>query len=164
MGGEPPRDAAIGELEVVHLFYDAMPTGVTVSRGGRIFVNYPRWGDEVPFTVGELRDGKEVAFPSATYNQPADDADMDALVSVQSVVVDPLDRLWILDTGRPLWNVGASGAKLVCVDLDSDEVVETIGFDPDVVLPTTYLNDVRFDLRRGDKGTAFITDSADGEP
>jgi len=164
MAAEPPRDAAIGELEVVHLFYDAMPTGVTVSRGGRTFVNYPRWGDEVPFTVGELRDGEEVAYPSAAYNQPADDADMDALVSVQSVVVDPLDRLWILDSGRPMWNVGARGAKLVCVDLASDEVVQTIGFDPEVALPTTYLNDVRFDLRRGAAGTAFITDSADGAP
>src|SRR3954471_22601396 len=115
MPGEPPRDATIGELEVVHLFYGAMPTGVTVSRSGRIFVNYPRWGDEVPFTVGELADGEEAPYPSAEYNRPGHDADMDALVSVQSVVVDPLDRLWILDTGRPLWNVGADGAKLVCV-------------------------------------------------
>jgi sugar lactone lactonase YvrE len=158
-------DAVIGELEVVHLFHDAMPTGVTVSRGGRIFVNYPRWGDEVPFTVGELRDGQEVPYPNAAFNQPADDTDPDALVSVQSVVVDPIDRLWILDTGRPTWKLGAPGGpKLVCVDLTRDEVVQTITFAPDVALPTTYLNDVRFDLRRGAAGTAFITDSADGAP
>src|SRR3954449_12186625 len=88
----------------------------------------------VSFTVGELRDGEEVAYPSAAYNQPARDADMDALVSVQSVVVDALDRLWILDTGRPLWNVGAQGAKLVCVDLERDEVVQTLGFEEAVAL------------------------------
>ncbi|MDF0682330.1 MAG: L-dopachrome tautomerase-related protein [Candidatus Nitrosocosmicus sp.] len=29
-----------------------------------------------------------------------------------------------------------------------------------MALPTTYLNDVRFDLRRGDEGIAFITDSS----
>jgi sugar lactone lactonase YvrE len=162
---EPPTDAAIGALDLVHLFYDAMPTGVTVSRGGRIFVNYPRWGDEVSFTVGELRDGEEVAYPSAAFNQPAHDADPDALVSVQSVVVDALDRLWILDTGRPMWNLAARGGpKLVCVDLERDEVVRTIVFEPEVALTTTYLNDVRFDLRRGTAGTAFITDSADGAP
>jgi sugar lactone lactonase YvrE len=38
------------------------------------------------------------------------------------------------------------------------------GFDRQVALPTTYLNDVRFDLRRGDAGTAYITDSSDSGP
>jgi sugar lactone lactonase YvrE len=162
---EPPRDASFGSLEIVHLFYEAMPTGVTVSRSGRVFVNYPRWGDDVPFTVGELRNGEEVAYPNAALNQPADDADPEALVSVQSVVVDPLDRLWILDTGRPMWNIASHGGpKLVCVDLTRDEVVQTIVFEADVALPTTYVNDVRFDLRRGTAGTAFVTDSADGAP
>ena len=162
---ELASDAAIGTLEVVHLFYDAMPTGVAVSRGGRIFVNYPRWGDDVPFTVGELRNGEEVAYPSAALNQSTHDADPHALVSVQSVVVDPLDRLWILDTGRPMWNLASRGGpKLICVDLSRDEVVQTIVFEPGVALPTTYLNDVRFDLRRGAAGTAFITDSADRAP
>ena len=40
----------------------AMPTGVTVTETGRIFVNFPRWGDDVPYTVAELKDGKPVAF------------------------------------------------------------------------------------------------------
>jgi sugar lactone lactonase YvrE len=53
------------------------------------------------------------------------------------------------------------GPKLVCVDLSTDTVVRTITFEPDVALPTTYLNDVRFDLR---SGTAFITDSSDQGP
>ena len=161
---KPATDAATGALEVVHLFYGAMPTGVTVSRAGRIFVNYPRWGDDTPCTVAELKDGEEVAYPSAAFNQPARDADPDALVSVMSVVIDPLDRLWILDTGRPMWKPGSRGGpKLVCVDLE-DEVVRTILFEPEVALPTTYLNDVRFDVRRGAAGAAFITDSADGGP
>jgi len=56
------------------------------------------------------------------------------------------------------------GPKLVCVDLTRDEVVQTILFPPDVALPTTYLNDVRFDLRRGEAGAAFITDSSDQGP
>lgn len=33
-----------------------------------------------------------------------------------------------------------------------------------MALPTTYLNDVRFDLRRGSEGMAFITDSAQKGP
>ena len=33
-----------------------------------------------------------------------------------------------------------------------------------MALPTTYLNDIRFDLRRGSEGMAFITDSAQKGP
>ena len=33
----------------------------------------------------------------------------------------------------------------------------TILFPQDVALPTSYLNDVRFDLRRGEEGVAYIT-------
>jgi sugar lactone lactonase YvrE len=162
-------DQAFGELEVVHLFDGAMPTGVTVSHSGRVFVCYPKWGDEVGFTVGEIRDGKEVAYPSQELNDNRSDADPERLVSVQSVVVDPADQLWILDTGSPMFRpTEHGGPKLVCVDLTTDQVVQTILFPTDgpdaVALPTTYLNDVRFDLRRGAAGTAFITDSSDQGP
>jgi sugar lactone lactonase YvrE len=160
---DQPRDDVIGELETVHTFEDGpMPTGVSVSRDGRIFVNYPKWGDDVEFTVAELRDGVAVPFPDEAWNSPSGDDDVKALVSVQSIVVDPLDRLWILDTGSPMFReTKTGGPKLVCVDLSTDTVVQTIVFAPDVALPTTYLNDVRFDLRRD---IAFITDSSDKGP
>jgi sugar lactone lactonase YvrE len=45
---------------------------------------------------------------------------------------------------------------------ESDGVVQTIRFPSDVALDTTYLNDIRFDLRRGEAGMAFITDSGVG--
>jgi sugar lactone lactonase YvrE len=153
-------------LEVVHTFDDGpMPTGVGVSRSGRIFVNYPKWGDDVPATVTEIRDGRAVPYPDERWNRPHSDDDLQALVSVQSIVVDPADRLWILDTGSPMFRpTRPGGPKLVCVDLDRDEVVRTITFPADVALPTTYLNDVRFDLRRGEAGIAYITDSADSGP
>src|ERR1044072_25894 len=44
-----------------------MPTGVTVADDGRIFVCYPRWGDRVDFTVAEVRDGAEGAYPDAPF-------------------------------------------------------------------------------------------------
>ena len=86
-------DQPLGDLEVVHLFEGAMPTGVSVSHSGRIFVNFPRWGDDVKFTVAEIRDGELVAYPSQAFNDHNGTADPDALVSVQSIVVDPADRL-----------------------------------------------------------------------
>jgi sugar lactone lactonase YvrE len=163
---DQPGDETIGELETVHTFDDGpMPTGVSVSATGRIFVNFPKWGDDVPATVVELRDGKAVPYPDEKWNQPAGDDDPTALVSVQSIVVDPVDRLWILDTGSPMFQpTKPGGPKLVGVDLSTDTVVSTITFDPDVALPTTYLNDIRFDLRKGAGGIAYITDSADSGP
>ena len=38
-------DKPVGKLELVATFNGPMPTGVTVSQKGRIFVNFPRWGD-----------------------------------------------------------------------------------------------------------------------
>lgn len=76
-----------------------MPTGVTVSHLERIFVNYPKWGDNVVFTVGELRDGEAVAYPDQATNDTDRNDPAAALVSVQSVVY-PLDRLWMLAGAR----------------------------------------------------------------
>jgi hypothetical protein len=54
-----PVDEPIGTLEPVAYFNGAMPTGVTISQEGRIFINFPKWGDEVLFTVGEIGNGSE---------------------------------------------------------------------------------------------------------
>ena len=163
-----PVEEPLGTLEPVAYFNGPMPTGVTVSRKGRIFVNFPRWGDDVPFTVGEVRDGRTVAYPNQEFNQMNEQDLAGSLVSVQSVVVDPADHLWILDTGSPLFKpTRYGGPKLVCVDLETNKVVKKILIPQDVALPTTYLNDVRFDLRQGkghDGGIAFITDSAQNGP
>lgn len=168
-----PSEEPLGMLEPVAYFNGAMPTGVTVSQKGRIFVNFPKWGDEVPFTAAEVKDGKAVAYPDEAMNQTTDTHDVaadnaaaaTALVSVQSVVVDPANRLWILDTGSPMFQpTKYGGPKLVCVDLETNQVIKKILFPQNVALPTTYLNDVRFDLRRGKEGIAYITDSAQNGP
>lgn len=154
-----------GQLEQVALFERNMPTGVTVSHTGRVFVSFPRWGDDVPYTVAEVRDGTVEPYPDPEYARLDERDQENHLISVQSVVVDPLDRLWLLDTGRVEFGpMSPGGPKLVCVDLSSGQVQRTVLFSGEAVLPTTYLNDVRFDLRRGDAGCAFITDSAVDAP
>jgi len=158
-------DEPAGVLEPVATFNGPMPTGVTVSREGRIFICFPKWGDKVDFTVAEIREGQPVAFPDTATIRPNGDNDATAFVSVQSVVVDPADRLWIVDTGSPMFKpTRRGGPKLVCVELTHGRIVKTILFDENVALPTTYLNDVRFDLRRGSEGMAFLTDSSDSGP
>ena len=39
-------------------------TGVAVSHEGRVFVNYPKWSDDVPVSVAEIIDGKAIAYPT----------------------------------------------------------------------------------------------------
>lgn len=143
-----PKEKTVGKIEPVAYFNVQMPTGVTVSAGGRIFVNFPRWtGDPVAFTVGEIKNGKAVAYPNTALNGKGPGS----FKSVQSVVVDPLNRLWILDAG---------GKALIGVNLEKNSIFKRIQFPQTVALPSTYLNDVRFDLRRGKAGMAFITDSS----
>jgi sugar lactone lactonase YvrE len=149
-------------VEVVADLKGAMPTGVTIAPNGRIFLNYPQWGDNPPFAVAELKGGKPVAYPDAASNDSGQGEARDHFVSVQSVVADGANRLWVLDTGAPGFSAPVpGGAKLVAIDLATNRTVKTLVLDqPDVVLPTTYLNDVRFDLRQGAEGVAYITDSS----
>ncbi|HEX8833739.1 MAG TPA: L-dopachrome tautomerase-related protein [Abditibacteriaceae bacterium] len=176
--GALPLEKLAGRMQLVARFNGPMPTGVAVSHKGRIFVNFPRWGDKVPFTVAEVKNGRTVAYPSTGLNQFGNEGNRaklaaegssayraDRLVSVQSVVVDPRDRLWLLDTGSIKFGpVAYGGPKLVGIDLKTNKVFKKIVIPTDVAVPTTYLNDVRFDLRRGAAGMAFITDSGGESP
>jgi hypothetical protein len=96
---------------------------LTVSQDRRIFVNFPRWGDYVPYIVAEIRNGEVVAFPDAAINKFNPSRPGETLCTVQSVVVDPANRLWILDTAAPLFSTPVpGGAKLIAVDLATNKV------------------------------------------
>jgi len=138
-------------------------TGVTVSKHGRLFVCYPRWSDIYLNAVVEVtRDGSAMPFPDERWNgwDRKPDTARDHFVCVQSVVVDGRDALWVLDPAAPmLTSPVPNGAKLVKIDLASNQVVHVIPFGPDVIRADSYLNDVRFDLA---SNTAYITDSGAG--
>ncbi|MGI5244944.1 SMP-30/gluconolactonase/LRE family protein [Dactylosporangium sp. CA-139066] len=148
------------EYEVVAEIPDLMPTGVTVADSGRVFVSIPRWGDDVPYTVAEVVGGKLVAFPNVEINRWSPQRAADTLVSVQSVIVDPAGSLWLLDTGSLAFAPFVKGGpKLVQVDLETGQVVRVVHPSAEAMTPTVYLNDVRFDLSRGEAGYAYLTDS-----
>jgi sugar lactone lactonase YvrE len=52
--------------------------------------------------------------------------------------------------------------KLWAYDLTTRKPVVQIAFPVDVAMKKTYLNDVRIDVNRGARGTAYITDSGAG--
>lgn len=142
---------------------DFQLTGVSVSKTGRLFVNFPRWSAEYLNAVVEaMPDGSSQPFPNEEWNRWDLDPKTAArhFVCVQSVVVDDQDSLWILDPAAPmLMSIVPGGPKLVQVDLKSNKVTRVISFPADVAKTNTYLNDVRFDNKRN---FAYITDSGLG--
>ncbi|HEU4411843.1 MAG TPA: L-dopachrome tautomerase-related protein [Polyangiaceae bacterium] len=137
-------------------------TGVAVAPDGRVFVNYPRWSDDVPVSVAEIVQGGEPRpFPDATWNGYDPKADpAKRFVAVQSVVATRDGTLWVLDPGNPKFGGVVKGApKIVAIDLAKNAVREVIRFDPTVASGESYLNDVRFDLGRK---VAYLTDSGKG--
>ena len=137
--------------------------GVAVSAAGRVFISFPRNGiDDVKKSVAEVINGKAVPYPNEAYNTLNTAEPTTHFLSAQSVYVDSSDTLWVLDTG----NLGSGtpliegGPKLVAINLTTNAVTRTIAF-PDSLLGTgTSLNDVRFDLKRGTAGFAYLSDSS----
>ncbi len=137
-------------------------TGIALSQQGRTFVNFPRWSDSIPMSVGELQaDGTLKPYPNQLINSWEEGKDpADHFVCVQSVVVDNRNRLWILDPANPRFKgIVASGPKLMQVDLESNQPLRTYRFVPPVIHPDSYLNDVRVDTERN---IAYISDSGRG--
>lgn len=112
-----------------------------------MFSNYPPALDPTnqAYTVAELfSNNTEQPYPSREINSPPGGridysvypptgrGDSQYLIGVQSVVIDPADRLWILDTGRvatdngTILNAAYGGPKLVGVDLETNTVFKTI--------------------------------------
>ena len=160
----PSRNPQLGNLEFVAALMGDQPAGIAVSGTGRLFVTFPRHDGEVAFTVGELKDGRLAPFPSAEINHAAPDRAAETLFSVQTLLVDASDHLWMLDTGTlQFGDPPVKGApKLVEVDLASDRVIRTIVLPPEALVPKSALKDFRFDFHRGQGGVVFITDSAPG--
>lgn len=160
-----PIEKYFGKFELVYAFYGAMPTGVSVSETNRIFICFPKWGDDIKFTVAEIIEDKLQPYPSLETNLVNQGNVTMSFISVQSVVADGRGTLWVLDTAAPNFSEPIKGgAKLVAVDLKTNTIRKVYTFTEDVVLPTTYLNDVRFDFRVGKSGYAFITDSSSKGP
>ncbi len=157
----PAPQPALASLEVV-AESSRLWTGVAVAPDGRIFVNYPFWYDDPPFSVGVLgKDGTARPYPDEAWNRrdPALPPG-EHFLCVQSVHVDADGFLWILDPANPQFGgVVPGGAKLVQVDLKTDKVVRVIPFDATVAPTRSYLNDVRIDTKTR---TAYLTDSSGG--
>lgn len=124
--------------------------GVAVE-GGRTFVSGPRWTGFKGPAVGILDgNGRPVLYPDAAWNawQPGADA-AHAFVDVNSIHLDGKGSLWAVDTGSPEFggNPLPGGAKLVQIDLATNKVARVITLGPEIALPGSYVDDIRFHER-----------------
>lgn len=172
-----PQQTASPALQEVVSFERFQPTGVAVSKTGRVFVSFPLWSDDYQYAVVEvMSDGSTRPFPDEQWNawktKPQRDDHETAtfaaktvtpaqtFVCVQSVSVDDKDRLWVLDAASPkMESVVPGGPKLVCVNLQNNRVDKVIPFSDEIAPPKSYLNDLRVDTKRE---YAYITDSGMG--
>lgn len=146
-------------LETVASFQGVQVTGVTVSDSGRIFANFPRWREGVPFSVVEVaRDGSFRPYPDAAWNRWEGRPVPDRFTCVQSVVAHG-DALYVLDPSSPRLAGVVGRAKLFVFDLGTNKLQRTYEFDPEVAPQKSYLNDLRIDDLTG---KIYITDSGLG--
>lgn len=149
-------------LQKVAMF-EHQVTGVTVSEDGRIFVNFPRWSEDVPVSAAEvMTDGSIRPYPNDEWNawrnaKMSELSPKDHFVTVQSVVADGRGSLWVVDPAAPnSEKTVKDGPKLVQIDLKTNAVKRVYPFGPDVAGPASYLNDVRI---APDGAFAYFTDS-----
>jgi sugar lactone lactonase YvrE len=152
-----PADAGVGRLRLVAQS-DGMVWNAVAVDHGRIFVGGPRWSGFRGLALGRLaEDGGVVPYPDAAWNawRPGSSADS-RFVNVNAINLDGRGGLWAIDSGAPDFGGDPlpGGAKLVRVDVASNRVTRVYHFGPEVALPHSYVDDVRFN---GDM--AYLTDA-----
>src|SRR4051794_27446176 len=64
-------------------------TSVVVAKDRRVFVNFPRWSDNVPNSVDQLlKDSSTLVFPDKNWNEWKGVSPADHFVCVQSLFID----------------------------------------------------------------------------
>jgi len=135
-------------------------TGIAISKNNRVFVNFPRWSADTPVSVAEIINGKTIPFPDAAWNRWNENADSkNQFICVQSVYIDELDQLWILDTGYDLKTDVTKGAFLYCFDLRNNNLKVKYTLSVEKISPKAYLNDFRIDNQNH---SVYFTDSQVG--
>jgi sugar lactone lactonase YvrE len=128
-------DPAIGEpgLEVV-LEHSAPIGGLAVSPSGRIFFATQTDTTTDGARVFEWLDGEARPFPAATIQAAL-------LETPAALVVDRLDRLWIMDPARH----GLGRPRIVAIDLATGLVTHEHVFPRDIAPRGSFLHDLQVD-------------------
>lgn len=144
-------------MEEVVSFKGIQVTGIGICEKGRMFVNFPRWRDGVPFSVVEvLKDGSHRAYPNNEMNEweNGNEISPDKFVCVQSVIAYK-GKLYVLDTKNPSMKQVLDVPTIYVFDLPTDTLYRTYKL-ADSTKQSSYTNDLRVDDKAG---KIYLTDS-----
>lgn len=144
-------------MKEVVSFKGIQVTGIGICEKGRMFVNFPRWRDGVPFSVVEvLKDGSHRAYPNNEMNEweNGNEISPDKFVCVQSVVAYQ-GKLYVLDTKNPSMKQVLDVPTIYVFDLPTDTLYRTYKL-ADSTKQSSYTNDLRVDDKAG---KIYLTDS-----
>lgn len=145
------------KVETVVSFKGIQVTGITICEKGRMFVNFPRWRDGVPYSVAEvMNDGTHRPYPDPQTNrwENGDAVDPHKFVCVQSVVAYR-GILYVLDTKNPSMKEIVDTPAIYAYDLKTDTPLRTYLLG-DSTKKHSYTNDLRVDDKTG---KIYLTDS-----
>ncbi|WP_340117874.1 L-dopachrome tautomerase-related protein [Pelagibius sp. 7325] len=153
----PSHAQAVPALSIV-AESDGMVWNAVAVDGARVFVAGPRWISGKGPAVAKLNGaGHPIAYPGERWNSWRPAADPAAVfVSVNAIHLDGRGGLWAIDTGTPGFGEDPlpGAPKAVRIELASGRVERIYRFGPDVALPGSYIDDIRF---HGDH--AYLTDA-----
>lgn len=147
------------DLTEVIAFEGHQVTGVTITEDGRMFANFPRWREGVPFSVVEVMpNGSFKPYPNESWNSWSGQPQPQQFTCVQSVVAHR-GSLYVLDPASPMMQGVVGKARLFEFDLATNQLKNKWEFSSDIAPTKSYLNDLRVDERHG---KIYITDSGLG--
>ncbi len=146
-------------LTKVASFKGIQVTGVTISDAGRLFACFPRWHNNLPFSVVEvLSDGHYHPYPDENWNKWNGHPEENKFTCVQSVVAHG-NSLFVLDPASPMMKGVQGNAALYEFDLDTNQIKQQWIFDKTIAPQKSYLNDLRIDEQAG---KIYMTESGIG--
>ncbi|MDR3612030.1 MAG: L-dopachrome tautomerase-related protein [Candidatus Obscuribacterales bacterium] len=152
--------ATLLPLELVATSDKYMPRGIFVTDDNRIFVCLPRHEDSVPYTLTELKNGQLQPYPDLPINQFDQTSNPHGFASIMSTRASNNGLLWVLDSGRVSRLQVPHTAKLVAINLATNNIEKVIPLGDDVILKNTFLKDFCLDESKGKSGFAVIADSS----
>lgn len=128
-----------------------------VAHNEHVYVAGPRWAGGTPSMARLDARGQPIPYPNAAWNawEPGG-AVGEAFVNVNALHYDGDERIYAIDSGSPDFGGDPlpGAAKVVCIDLATDEVLRVFPFATDIARAGSYVDDIRI---HGDHG--YLTDA-----